>query len=921
MPRPKLSAVDSKAVAIGALLPWMLRAVVIGLLVLAALVALLVGPWSEARPGLIGWTVLAGVAVALMAVGEVLARRMARHRQRLTDQAFELERVALVAELTCNAVVISDRQGRIEWVNDGFIRMSGYPWHEAIGQRCGDLLHFEQTDSQARAALADALVAGQSASADVLQRDKAGRPYWVHVDLQPLRGRGGEVNGFVSIATDISARMLERERLRAQWRALPAGVVIHAADGRIVDANPAASRMLGITHDQLLGRDTMDPRWHAVRDDGSRMPGHEHPAVVTLATGQAQRQALMGVSLPSGERRWLRVNAEPLRTLDDRLDGVVTSFLDITEFSAQRRLLAMTVQAAELGTWDWQIDSGAVQFNDQWWRMFGYTPGELPDGLSTWWSQVNPEDRPAARAAMNRHFADQSQPYRCEFRMRCRDGGWLWVMAAGAVVERDGEGRPRRMVGVHMDIDHRKQLEHKLESAALTDALTGLPNREALHRRLSRCVESWGSRKGQVFAVLFMDFDRFKLVNDSLGHEAGDELLRQVAGRLRAALRSGDDVARLEETPCTAARLGGDEFVVLLERLRHADDASMVAERLLGALSQPYLIDGQVVETSVSIGLVTSDSPGREPATLIRDADTAMYEAKRLGRGRVVVFSPEMHERVCHTMSVERDLRQALVEQGQLWVAYQPIVELGSRRMVGVEALARWNHPDRGEVSPMEFIAVAEESGLIEELGAWVLRQACKDTAALLRRMPDDITWTVAVNLSRAQILKDSLPELVARTLSDTGLPAERLHLEITESMAMQDAGAVGTLTALRRTGVRLALDDFGTGYSSLASLDQLPLDAIKIDRSFVARMSSNAYQTALVEATLRVANSLRLDVVAEGIEDEMQAATLHALGCPLGQGWHFGKPMTAERLSALLQAEVQAPKGRLEPELALIDA
>jgi diguanylate cyclase (GGDEF)-like protein/PAS domain S-box-containing protein len=577
----------------------------------------------------------------------------------------------------------------------------------------------------------------------------------------------------------------------------------------------------------------------------------------------------------------------------------------------------MTVQAAELGTWDWQIDGGAVQFNDQWWRMFGFAPGELPDALSTWWSQVNPDDRPAARDALNRHFADQSQPYRCEFRMRCRDGRWLWVMAAGAVVERDGDGKPRRMIGVHMDIDHRKQLEHKLESAALTDALTGLPNREALHRRLSGCVEAWSNRQGQPFAVLFMDFDRFKQVNDSLGHEAGDELLRQVAGRLRSALRSGDDVSRLEEAPSTAARIGGDEFVVLLERLRHGDDASLVAGRLLGTLSQPYFIDGQVVETSVSIGVVTSEGPGGDPATLIRDADTAMYEAKRLGRGRVVVFSPEMHERVCHTMGLERDLRQALQERGQLWVAYQPIVELGSRRVVGVEALARWNHPERGPVSPMEFIPIAEESGLIEELGAWVLRQACSDTAALLRRMPEAITFTVAVNLSRAQIMKDSLPALVARTLSDTGLPARRLHLEITESMAMQDTSAVGTLTALRRLGVRLALDDFGTGYSSLSSLDQLPLDAIKIDRSFVARMSSNAYQTALVEATLRVANSLRLEVVAEGIEDEMQAATLHALGCPLGQGWLFGKPMPADRLLALLDTKAHASLPTLESALA----
>lgn len=846
--------------------------------------------------------------VSLLALGggEWLARRMARQHARLRQQAQELERLALVAERTDNAVIIADAQGRMTWANEAFTRISGYALHEVLGRKPGSLLQFEGTDPATRERLRTAIAAHEAVQVQILNRGKQGRLYWLHLDIQPLRNDEGRCTGFVAVETDITAEVLERQRLQTLLRALPAGVVQQDAQGRITDANPEACRILGLSLAQLQGRESVDPRWQTVHEDGSPFPGEEHPAMQALRSGQAVRGVAIGVALPDGERRWLRVNAEPVLGPDGSAVSVVSSFVDITEASAQRRLLALTVDAAGLGTWDWNVPQGEVRFNDRWWQMLGYPPGTLPAALSSWEALVHPQDLPAAKRALQRHFDDPAEPYRCEFRMKCADGSWAWIMAAGSAIERQPGGPPRRMAGIHLDITQRKHLEQRLADAALTDALTGLPNRAALQGRLAQCAAR-AKRDGDYrYAVLFMDFDRFKQVNDSLGHEAGDELLRQIAERLRATLRPGDDLARLDSGEHTAARLGGDEFVALLEPLRRPEDATAVAQRLLDALAASYLIAGQEVCSTVSIGIVTSERADRDPEALLRDADTAMYEAKRRGRARYVVFSADMHERVRQALDLEADLRRALRTPGEVFVVYQPIVDLGTGEVRGAEALARWNHPTRGPVPPVEFIPLAEENGLIAELGEHVLFTACSDAVVWRQRWGSGAPATVSVNLSRAQIRKGKLPARVAAILAQTGLPANALRLEITESLAMQDPQMVAALHELRALGVSLALDDFGTGYSSLASLDQLPLDAVKIDRSFVQRMVDDKYQTALIEATLKVAQSLQLEVVAEGVETEEQATLLHQAGCKLAQGWLFGRPVTAPDFGKLqLKAEV----------------
>ena len=450
----------------------------------------------------------------------------------------------------------------------------------------------------------------------------------------------------------------------------------------------------------------------------------------------------------------------------------------------------------------------------------------------------------------------------------------------------------------------RKQLTPSRSDPAMPDALTRLSDRHALREHLHRCRERSMTHAGCCYAVLSMDFDRFKLVSDSLGDDACDELMRQITLRMEAALRSSDEIAKLAGAESTAVRIGADRFIVLVDRLRRPSDAERVAQRLLNFLARPHDIAGQDVLSSASIGIVTSDRTDRDPEALLRDADTAMYAAKRRGCGHYAVFSEDLHERARDAVRLEVDLRRALNNGQELHVLYQPIVALDTRRMVGVEALVQWNHPIKGTLGPNEFIPLAEESGLIVELGQFVLRTACWDAMTWRSSLGSHAPATVSVNLSRAQMRRPGLARQVAERLRESGLPAHALRLEITETVAMQDNDLIFTLEALRTLGVSLALDDFGTGYSSLSSLGQLPLDVVKIDRSFTSKMAGSEYHAALIEATLRMARALRLEVVVEGVETQSQADQLRLLGCSLAQGWLFGRPMSA---LALIEREMVA--------------
>ena len=462
------------------------------------------------------------------------------------------------------------------------------------------------------------------------------------------------------------------------------------------------------------------------------------------------------------------------------------------------------------------------------------------------------------------------------------------------------------------DVSHAvREEQHRLAAQrrdlGRTDALTALPNRAVVREHIARMLALQQDRPDLSMAVLFINIDRFNQVNLAHGAAQGDAVLRQMAQRLGATLRPGDAVGRAVPPASTAARLGGDEFVVVLEGLRGADDAQRIARRLVDALSRPYDIDGLVLHLGVSVGISLGGSaPDADADSVLQDAGIAMREAKRAGGGRHAVFDPAMKVRATYRGLVETELRQAL-DQGELFVVYQPIAALGGGSAVGVEALVRWQHPLRGMVPPLAFIDIAEQTGLIGALGVFVLETACRQFMQWQQALGALAPQGLSVNLSRAQLADPQLVAQVQRALQASAMPAAALQLEVTESLAAQDDTVRDRLQALKALGLSLALDDFGTGYSSLSSLHQLPVDLVKIDRSFVSQLETSAHHRALVKATVEVAQSLSMGTVAEGIETPGQAQVLQALQCQKGQGYWFGRPMPAAALADWLVARQPA--------------
>ncbi|MCS0631959.1 bifunctional diguanylate cyclase/phosphodiesterase [Telluria mixta] len=445
------------------------------------------------------------------------------------------------------------------------------------------------------------------------------------------------------------------------------------------------------------------------------------------------------------------------------------------------------------------------------------------------------------------------------------------------------------------------RLARRLRSQARTDALTRMPNREAVLEQLQQMLGRPPLADGGGFALVFMNCDRFRQVNDALGQATGDRLLVQIGERIRATLRPPSDrIDTHAGAGQMAARVGADEFAVVLDGLRSRADAERVATRLLDALARPHALDGQDVVIRLSMGLVWSGDAGADAGAMLRDASIAMVEAKRAGGARCVAFETAMRERAARRADIESDLRQALVDD-QLFVVYQPVVGLradgATDHAAGVEALVRWRHPVRGVVPPIEFIQVAEESGLIGALGDFVLRRACSDFAAWQRALGERAPRLLAVNLSRAQLAEPGWPAVVRDVLAQNGMRPDQLQLEVTESLAAQDQQVQQRLHELKAVGVTLALDDFGTGYSSLSSLHQLPVDTVKIDRSFVCQADTSHHHRVLIEATVKVAQSLGMSTVAEGIETEAQAAAVRAQACAKGQGYLFSRPLASPDL------------------------
>ena len=554
--------------------------------------------------------------------------------------------------------------------------------------------------------------------------------------------------------------------------------------------------------------------------------------------------------------------------------------------SEERYVLA--VRAANDGIWDWNLKTNQIYYSTRWKEILGHSENDIGTDPNAWFKLVHPDDQKQIQADLVSHLKGLTPHFECEYRIQHSNGTYLWALSRGLAV-RDAKGTAYRIAGSQSDITARKLAEDQLAHDAVHDALTGLPNRVLFLDRLQNRLERTKRNPDDLFAVMFIDLDRFKVVNDSLGHAFGDQLLTTVANRLKQCIRPED----------TLSRLSGDEFAVMLDNVSEASDARRVADRMKGQLITTTLLGAVERSPSASIGIAMFDKTYVSAEDILRDADSAMYYAKALGGNQYQLFDSTMHTSAVELIRLEGELKRA-VERKEWLVYYQPIISLGNGKPVGAEALIRWLHPQKGILSPKDFIQAAEDTGLILLIGEYVLRTACVQAKAW--REAGHPNFWVSVNISARQFQDKNLVELVIQILSETNLPSEALRLEITESVAIRDMKyTIRIMNELNDLGVHTSLDDFGTGYSSLSYLKQFPLKVLKIDQSFIQDIQLNKKNEKLIMAIIAMGHSLGLEVVAEGVEKDEQLTFLRSQLCDDVQGFLLSRPISASDLTKKL--------------------
>ena len=572
------------------------------------------------------------------------------------------------------------------------------------------------------------------------------------------------------------------------------------------------------------------------------------------------------------------------------------------EISSGSRRLVMTEQALQSsqekfgqvmessldGFWEWDLANDQLYLSPRWKAQIGFEDDELPNTFEAWQDRLHPDERDEMTHKLQAFLSKPWRSWEEEFRLRHKNGSYRWILAR-AKPTTDEKGRVIRLTGVHIDITERVSAESRANYLAYHDSLTDLPNRMLFNDRVGHAIAR-AKRSGQRLSILFFDLDRFKHINDSLGHPAGDRVLTQVAKRIAETVREED----------TLARLGGDEFAVLVEHVGRSQSLALLAEKLLGCFETPFEEEGHEFFLNASIGISIYPRDGETTATLLKNADAAMYKAKNSGRGSFQFYTEELTDNAYQYFTLESGLRQALMHD-QFELHYQAKISLPEERLIGVEALIRWRHPEMGYILPDQFIPVAEESGLIREIGEWVLLNACRDA----RSWSDSglAFGHVAVNLSGVQIQHDSFVDSVRQVLQETGLDPRCLELEVTENFLMRDAEASAHyLSALRALGLSIAIDDFGTGYSSLAHLTRFPVNKLKIDRSFIQHVCEDAQSREISRTIISLGHTLEMQVVAEGIEKREQLEFLQREGCDEGQGYYISKPLPKVEWEAFAQ-------------------
>lgn len=810
----------------------------------------------------------AGVAIALLAL--VFAAGWAFCSRKNGKMLRDIEeRCRHLSEHSADVLGITDASLDHSFVSDSVARVLGYDGSEY----CALPLERRFPGGFVDHVLAQAETSSQIRYSGRMQT-KEGPEIWVEILTTRLHHENDGRDGYVHVMRDITwykhseARLREQEiRFRKLINDQSDALLVIGADGRIRFANPAGERLF-----QSAAEDFRDIRFGVpIAED--------IPFEICILGAYGHKTAEMWVS----DISW------------DGEECFIVSLRDISRRIGAEKALRESEQRYRMVadyTYDWELwisPDGTVQYTSpSCERISGYPPEDFLRNPALLDSLVLEDDRQAWRTYLHEGMLEASHPL--DFRLIKRGGEIRWVCLSSRRAH-DDSGRFLGTRSSLRDITDRKNMEIELRHKSLHDALTGLANRTLCLDRIQRGLRRAKRRSSYFFAVVFIDLDRFKVVNESLGHSYGDQVLMQMAERLRSQVRGMD----------TVSRFGSDEFVLFLDDLDSQREAIAMVKRIRRSISMPFHFGRHEIRLTVSIGIVLGPVADALAEHVLRNANIALHRAKELGGDRFKVFTDRMLDQALHKMSLERDMRQG-IDNDEFFLVYQPVIDMRDRSLVGFEALARWQHPERGVLSPYEFIALAEETGLIFDLGSRMLHAACKTLAAWRSELPESERFFVSVNLSGKQFSNHELLEQVRSILHETGVPATQIKLEITETTIMEDAEhAVEKLRRLKNLGITISIDDFGTGYSSMSYLQQFPLDNLKIDLSFVRLMEVSPENKEIVKAIVSLAHTLGLEVVAEGVESEAQEQTLRALGCEYAQGFLYDQPLTVKEAKALM--------------------